>query len=375
MNFNHLKEFPINGQEMRNWCWAACTEMVSRHTMNQCNLLKSIKAADTCSNFDEKGKLRFNNTRVFHSKKIKNVGINFDWLMAEIDAGGPMVFLWDYTDGTGNHYQVVIGYFRFNDNGRTAKYLIVADPLNGGKGEIKVIPYDAYVGPSPVGRTVYNLADSTFGFRLKDMPASHTNIPIVVPHEPSYPVRSTAREAEEVIINELSHILVPEVYSLFGLDGVNDFGQVFLKQVTGVPTLDNKSIQSSKEYFDFIEAIKKEDARNRFYLLGQKSDGRSTVHQYLIHLIQDVHDSFWKLKEMKLATKDYVSFGNTELASKNFRSYFIGASGLLLRVNFTDNNPPFSLIDIVSGGEPIVEMSFSEMKETINELTSFKLKP
>lgn len=128
----------LRAQEMRNWCWAACGQMVMEHSnksVRQC--LQALERFGQCD-IDRTGWPEFD--KYGFSYTTKKAPIPWETLKSEIDKNRPFCFTKRWLGG-GAHMVVVKGYSVVGGE----KYIHLADPWPVGVGDDStVMPYDDY---------------------------------------------------------------------------------------------------------------------------------------------------------------------------------------------------------------------------------------
>ena len=139
-------------QETDHWCWAASGEMVMHYLgrdVSQCtqvndSLNRTNCPCTQCSNAVanpsclEYGWPNFGRYG-FSFQRTSYAALTWTQLKAEIDAGRPVAFTWQYAGG-GGHIMVAIGY-REIDGTRS---VVVFNPLPVCQGDHEIITYEAY---------------------------------------------------------------------------------------------------------------------------------------------------------------------------------------------------------------------------------------
>jgi hypothetical protein len=126
-------QVPLIGQQTDFWCWAACGEMLMKylgHDVPQCQQVTHRYGAewnvDCCTDPIPHECIRSALPDFgfygFASQTTDNgVALSFDQLKAQIDAGKPVAFAWDFP-GLGRHMMVAAGY------AQSKQLLLINDP-------------------------------------------------------------------------------------------------------------------------------------------------------------------------------------------------------------------------------------------------------
>ena len=173
---------PLIGQGMNEWCWAACTEMVSLYYHNkdqrsniikQCVLVKDAYSLDSlpCDGShravegdDKQGQPFQQDTTYNFNDWEGELPLPYAALDSEISAGRPVIFQWGFF-GVTYAKHLVIGKKDYNLGGHwlvaegcpvsahsDSLWVAINDPLPVGEGRHQVMSYSAFAGciPSPV---------------------------------------------------------------------------------------------------------------------------------------------------------------------------------------------------------------------------------
>ena len=139
------------GQETDEWCWAASAQMTVGYagaSVRQCEQANAyFNRTDCCTapnsrncrrpGWPEYGRLGFKAKTTDWYKYL-----SFDKIKAEIDAGRPINFAWEWTkDEEGGHMMVLSGY----SEGLGLKMVQVHNPWPVRKGAIKWLAYDEFI--------------------------------------------------------------------------------------------------------------------------------------------------------------------------------------------------------------------------------------
>jgi hypothetical protein len=154
-----LLQVPLKGQETRLWCWAASGQMITQYffgegvpQFRQANL--RLERTD-CGPAEPPGVCVKGGVPQFHTLKLSAKRefkpLTWEQLTAQIDAGKPVGFAWQWKRCNSprpapSHYMVARGYLTFDG----VKMVVVNDPLpqpgkNTKGGTVMVMNYRDYV--------------------------------------------------------------------------------------------------------------------------------------------------------------------------------------------------------------------------------------
>lgn len=143
-------DVPIIGQDTKDWCWAASTEMLAQYLgtyISQCEQVNASDGRSDCCTTPTPaacihgGEADFEHWDLRQDKE--STVLSFAQLKAEIDAGRPFYFTWRWTGG-GGHAMVVSGYS--DDQGEQQVRITNPEPQN--IGSVAWRSYDYWVSSS-----------------------------------------------------------------------------------------------------------------------------------------------------------------------------------------------------------------------------------
>lgn len=176
---------PFIAQIGDEWCWAACTEMVSKYyhqkidphapVIGQCELVNMVSGADKIKcpakvgeipiDFDQPGTpfptLGDTNCKGYHTVSTFNPNsssapLSAEQLMSQIASGLPVIFEWnwggmtiDSSNQNGSHFMVAEG-IPHSSYITSHIWISVHDPLPAGRGRHRIISYAEYANDKPM---------------------------------------------------------------------------------------------------------------------------------------------------------------------------------------------------------------------------------
>lgn len=166
---------PFIPQLGKNWCWAACTEMVSTFYHNevdssapiirQCEEVKEALGdrctmpcppPDTIPKIWDKARSPFI-ADFGYSPQYTGKALSWDALVAQMAAKKPVIFQWQYRgitkatqDSTGSHFLVAEGCIKSSYMNFGTGWVSVHDPLPVKRGRHRIIAYSEYANKTPL---------------------------------------------------------------------------------------------------------------------------------------------------------------------------------------------------------------------------------
>ncbi len=148
-----ILDVPLEQQQTKMWCWAACTQMILSYTgetLSQCDQVNDrLNRSDCCDTPTLQPCIKGGWPQFYRfgfSSDSIDAALSWEQLKTEIDNNRPVAFSWRWKFG-GGHMMVATGYGQTD----TRKWVYVNNPFptlgskDKHKGEHQVITYDEYI--------------------------------------------------------------------------------------------------------------------------------------------------------------------------------------------------------------------------------------